>query len=723
MTPDFALHFTADEISLDQRRGTGWLTLGSASFKSGQFAGEIIALRAKGEAAARAAGVPFATKLVLPNDQIKYLKLREGDATKASVSMALEGATPYALSELLFDWTSEIGLTRIAAVARETLDEAATFATEHGLAPTAFVALPDEGWDGTEAFFGPFEGSDAVRDPSMYRRWKEGEDISEVEVEEEPPAATDEPYILEAAESGIAAQPKVEEEPEVAEPEAKPASVPTAIPAAPAVKLAVPKDPPPERTAPPVPSPVTSAPAPLPEAATLAATLKPVEPAQGFAFQSQRSRTAQPVLPPPSPTLPTVAETGVNGTAAVKESVSKPRFLGLILTSLLILALLAVAAFASIREDGLAGIWNRLVPTAPDVPITALAVPETAQPSPDVVNIAPTPLSVVDPPREVLPNTEAIEAEDTVLQTDDTRLQRDYAASRIWPQSPDAPRAPLPSELDSFYVTSIDTELAIGDAVALTPIALDADRRPASQPLPPAANVTFRFDENGLLIATPDGAVSPLGYTVIVGRPPLEPPPRAPTESGEAEDTARLAAFRPALRPDNLSEAAEREALGGLSRQELAAFRPQARPETAKAPEEVETPDAPPSEFAVASSRRPEARPRNFDRIVARAKASQPSTVEVAAPVAPRTTAPSGPTRATVARAATTENAINLRRVNLIGVYGTPSNRSALVRLANGRFVKVQVGARLDGGRVAAISESALRYTKGGRNITLQIPS
>lgn len=84
--------------------------------------------------------------------------------------------------------------------------------------------------------------------------------------------------------------------------------------------------------------------------------------------------------------------------------------------------------------------------------------------------------------------------------------------------------------------------------------------------------------------------------------------------------------------------------------------------------------------------------------------------------------APSIPSNTSVARAATEENAINLRRINLIGVYGQPSSRSALVRLSNGRYVKVSVGDRLDGGRVAAIGESQLRYVKGGRNMTLQMP-
>ncbi|CAN0124951.1 unnamed protein product, partial [Chrysoparadoxa australica] len=64
-----------------------------------------------------------------------------------------------------------------------------------------------------------------------------------------------------------------------------------------------------------------------------------------------------------------------------------------------------------------------------------------------------------------------------------------------------------------------------------------------------------------------------------------------------------------------------------------------------------------------------------------------------------------------------------LKKINLIGVYGTSDNRRALVRLANGKYQKVKVGDRLDGGQVTAIGEDALRYSKGSRNLTLQMPS
>ena len=75
-----------------------------------------------------------------------------------------------------------------------------------------------------------------------------------------------------------------------------------------------------------------------------------------------------------------------------------------------------------------------------------------------------------------------------------------------------------------------------------------------------------------------------------------------------------------------------------------------------------------------------------------------------------------------MAQRATVRGALDMRRISLIGVYGKPAARRALVRLPNGRYQKVQVGDRIDGGRVAAIGDSELRYTKGGRSATLSMP-
>jgi hypothetical protein len=158
---------------------------------------------------------------------------------------------------------------------------------------------------------------------------------------------------------------------------------------------------------------------------------------------------------------------------------------------------------------------------------------------------------------------------------------------------------------------------------------------------------------------------------------------------------------------------------------------------------------------AVAVARVPDPRPRNFDRVVQRqldrvARASQAAAprsqggaarsgaggvgtggltaqeeAEVAgeAEVASSAAAvPSGQTATSVAAAATRTDVIALRDMNLIGVYGQPNARRALVRLGNGRYLRVGVGDQLDGGQVTAIGDYALNYTKRGRTHQLVIP-
>jgi type IV pilus biogenesis protein PilP len=139
----------------------------------------------------------------------------------------------------------------------------------------------------------------------------------------------------------------------------------------------------------------------------------------------------------------------------------------------------------------------------------------------------------------------------------------------------------------------------------------------------------------------------------------------------------------------------------------------------------------------VALSPRPAARPSDFSGAVtaAIASASREATRQVAAPQAvpepeeaeePEVqvaAAPRIPTRANVAQQATFKSAINLSKINLIGVYGTDSKRYALVRSASGRYSKVRVGDKLDGGTVAAITRSEVRYKKGSRMLSLAMPT
>ena len=301
-----------------------------------------------------------------------------------------------------------------------------------------------------------------------------------------------------------------------------------------------------------------------------------------------------------------------------------------------------------------------------------------------------------------------------------------YAATGIWQRAPQPGAAPRTQALETTYIASIDPKLPALDAVALPDIpASRKDLRLPSQSLPAHPQSRFTVDARGLVLPSKEGTLNPDGVSVFSGAPPRKPPARGTRvpRVAQPEPDARLAHQRARARPSNLIASGEKARLGGRTRVEMAALRPRARP---IAPQAEPTVNDSPTAQAVASSLRPDHRPRNFATTVALARVVTPNRSQAAAAaaaVAPRqTVTPRIPTRASVAKQATVRNAINLRRISLIGVYGSPSKRRALVRLRSGRYVKVQIGDRIDGGKVAAIGENTLNYIKGGRNISLKMP-
>lgn len=363
-------------------------------------------------------------------------------------------------------------------------------------------------------------------------------------------------------------------------------------------------------------------------------------------------------------------------------------------------------------------------------------------------------------------------------------------------EAADAGAAVAPAEDDAAISPSLSDDAAPSGATALgfpAPV-----ERPAGEETPFAAimppppfGVSFDIGPDGLVEATPEGALTPAGVTVFAGRPAEVPPtrpggavlpeaaaePEPQPETGPeaaatepeadaaevvADDTPRadpaLADARPEPRSSRVAEigealARERQAdetdqpagqdtetpampdpddsgaligPGGVS---LAALQPQRRPTdlvppaTAEAEAATETvareDDAETRAEVVARSLMPSSRPAGLEERVAELLAVARTSPEPAA-AAPSTAAPRIPTSASVAEQAT-ERGLNLRQVNLIGVYGTSSDRRALVRLSNGRIVRVAVGDRLDGGQVAAIGDAELRYVRNGRNEVLRI--
>ena len=217
--------------------------------------------------------------------------------------------------------------------------------------------------------------------------------------------------------------------------------------------------------------------------------------------------------------------------------------------------------------------------------------------------------------------------------------------------------------------------------------------------------------------------------------PPERPDGLAPAdESGDAADGVEVAAATPAtevVRPgDNPDIAALilRSQEDALAPSPLAITRenaPEARPDAIERAEEERLERLAalaPSENALSSAGRPVHRPQGLARANPPAIPRENTEAVATAPrVVPRPT-PDLPTSASVARAATISNALPMRRIALIGVYGKPGARHALIRTSNGRYVKVEPGDRVEGYEVAGIDRNSVRIRRRGRDTLLVIP-
>ena len=921
MKPNFALVLSFDGIGLLHRAPDGWHMVGEVALDASDLASALAELR---RTATGLDSEGLRSKLVIPNEQIRYLTLpapMRGTDMAAHVAACLDGATPYDVADLRFDWVSVGDQLHVAAVAVETLDEASSFAAEHGFGPVSYVAIPPADTFPGEPFFGLTPeaaalirpGDRLLRDTHAIRilgpadRPVTAESVTETVTEAVAETTTEATAPPETTQPE-AAEPRAEAAPATAVPPAPPAA--SAAPEAPltaevqagrfslieppvpevtealAADLEMPdneasttaqapdqpgpvdpvvtaddQDSPPE-DAPPLPrfstrrdraepplsarKPIVAELPPLPELNAEgwtglpgdlwgttdteteedAATARPTPPLVARNNGAARdpddaaALTPAPFISPPAPEPATqggtdagltgallarlackgtpdpeaeaetttpkprkAARTKVKPTDSERQRLTvfgarapegkaaavggKPRYLGVVLTGILLLFLAAVGAWSAMFSDtGLRGLFGQTPPEIAD----AVATPETAPQTPaepvamtqDIQQATPAPLPQTETataPRDPIV-ADIPTAADTPapLPTDD--LQPDlaqrppptaqearqatlssYAATGIWQIAPEQPEAPVSQSLDTLYLASIDPSLQNLDAVALPDISRAlSDVRPEAQSNPAAPGKQFDLDERGLVIATPEGAETPEGVIVYSGRPPLTPPgiPTrfAQTPSADTQPEPDLAGVRPRLRPETLIESNERATLGGLSRNELAGLRPRARPETLAAvalalreadAAEVEADEADAQDTgtdqAIATSLKPLARPRDLTTGNDSAAPAQQRVASAAALAPQRNAAPQIPSSASVAQQATVRGAINLRQVNLIGVYGQPSNRRALVRLSNGRYQKVQVGDRLDGGQVRAIGENELSYVKNNRAIVLTMPN
>ncbi|MEM6384631.1 MAG: hypothetical protein AAF718_00195 [Pseudomonadota bacterium] len=666
--------------------------------------------------------------LFLPREQILYTQI-ELDARgepKTEIERAMEGRTPYRLEELSIDWEATGGdRVFVAAIARDTLDEAAAFAEVRNLKIAGYSTLFSEGdFPRLPDFDGPNIQKAEPPAPSVA--------FTTARVPSRPPEATL------AAASAVAT--------------AKARFTPVATPSE--VKK--------QNT----PKPVLEVNDPTPVVQVKAPQI-PLDPG----------------IPISAPNAPPrirsdIGAASVSGHAA---SLTPPGGAVRVHKRNAPITTLAVFAVAFLLTIGVAVlVWN-VLPMRPGATANApletgavsdvdlgesqpsttdqLGISDALEETPDVV--ATEPLRASD----VAPLTEEIAADFRVPIADAAASFVSEIPAPSWPvlavltplqpeTLPEAMRStpelklpsmtaslqsaspflgPLPDTGDSsddIFFSAFEVPEPATDAIALPSLRdLSADSLPTLEGATLAALPSETVPADDPVASAVEQALT----DALVGPGGLIP-----------TDIARgVAGFSPRARPNQFTQQIERQRYGGRSLSELASLRPPARPESAQSIASLA--GAPPTELAVSTSLTPQTRPSNIAALInaARVQAEAARVSASAALTAPDTsgaieaaleqdTEPENravrprilniPTTASVARQATIENAIRLNRINLVGVYGAPSDRRALVRLSSGRYIKVKVGDRVDGGTVAQITDSELYYRKGSRTLSLQVP-
>ena len=151
MNTKFLLNLSAGKISLEQRSTEGvWVYLGTVKPDDPNLTDALAKMR---KLVQPDTINPLEVMIAVPMDQVKTLSLKKLDLTRADVVTAFEGQTPYNISELCVDWVNTEQGSAIAAVARDTLNDVADFAQQLNFTAIMFVALPGGSWQNYFAIF------------------------------------------------------------------------------------------------------------------------------------------------------------------------------------------------------------------------------------------------------------------------------------------------------------------------------------------------------------------------------------------------------------------------------------------------------------------------------------------------------------------------------------------------------------------------------------------
>ena len=702
MTPPFLLHLSTNSIALDQRSEAGeWVRLGAVDPDNPKLPEALAHLKAL----ARPEGTdPFDVLIVLPSDQVKTLQLEASNLTPADVKAALEGQTPYDIAELCIDWFNTPQGTAVAAVTHDTLIEAGDFAKSFDFNALGFVALPDEGWGNQFAVFHPDQAPSEMPARPM-QSYISAEKLGVPSAPEPalPSAPLEKPTdVLEQLEKLALSMPTPPLTKSSQSPKPKQfAAIATGtdVPSDKAPRLGAAK--------PSTAANTTAAPdvtASLTEDQTPKRWTTELQPE--LPFSSKRPNRLQAFMATISKRRAVKNKQAAQAKAPINtlqaQVGGKPRFLVLILTTLLLIFMLTIAAWAATAgRDTLArwfGFGGSDTEMMADLGASETKPPLEARPEDSVEQrgkqIAIPPVTV----QELPPDTATALATNIQTASPKEPAPSDQIAGRKFVSDP-KPITPAEQRFSDTGVWTVppispfaDTEATDADVAeaALDPKIGQADAQglPATMAQDPASVPTL-LEENP---------------TPTQPEPAALPPLVSANFDISAED-------HPMARPDDLDVEIQSVALTDIPQDELALFRPAMRPPPAQVPPEIELFT---NAQSVAISLRPEMRPRGveFAALAPPPTVAKPSEVQ----------APTAASSMSVIQAATIKNVLNLRDINLIGITGTKRNPNALVRLANGKVLKVKVGDRLNGGRVTDISAATLTYVISGRSITLDMP-
>ena len=639
-----------------------------------------------------------AVNLVLPQDQIKFLVLdhdldQADDQITKVIAHELEQNTPYLISELRYDYKILDNKVHVAAVALETLQEVEEFVTTHGFDVIGSRAAEQMGGFENGAYFG--RASDhagrSVR-PAIA-------DIPNTTI---TPSPTQSPAVPPAAEQTTAPAPQ-------------PAPAPVAGSVTDTAKKTAPA------SANLVAAPMPTKPTPVINAAAAPSVPSKSEAAATIVAQKLAAISVERAAKtPPSARATPAKEKQTYIALAVGLAVILLLGLGWWMAGPADTPDTDTAQTETIPTDATqidANQPERIEqislsdPAAtPDTDLGATADP--AVPS----DVTGDTLGMQTPPQTPAGTTEQT---NTVTYSDQD-VQRIYAATGIWVRGPDSEPAKWPEPLGDIYIASIDRVIELQDAVALpSPQSYQTDTGIRTPAVPAPAGTIFELNALGLIQATAQGALAPEGYTVFLGRPSVTPPENPQADIEPVLNDARsllttngtpLIDLRPRPRP----ALSVLEAPAQQQTDALALLRPKTRPDTISALSDAMATPAPDTGLTAVPT--PKIRPNALQTTVLSPEEAEGDEAAVTS------AAPRLPSNAKVAEEATIQNALKLNDLNLIGVYGSGSSKRALVRFANGKRQMVSVGDRLDGGKVAAIGDTELRYVKGGRNVVLKLP-